>query len=210
MNLWIDWLFMVAELWTFKFYTSNKKTMKINRKTAIKTLLLGGATLPVLGKTQQEKDFLGFRDEFALAWKSSQEYTLKIYNQMPEDKMEYKYTPESFSWRTQFVHCIVFTAAQLAGRLNIANPYDSKSKDFWKKLNKSELEIELNAFYAWVEKTVSEVSAEKLSQMEAFAGGNIPVWRLFYALENHIIHHRGQAICYLRLNGITPTGYIGW
>ena len=56
MNLWIDWLFMVAELWTFKFYTSNKKTMKINRKTAIKTLLLGGATLPVLGKTQQEKE----------------------------------------------------------------------------------------------------------------------------------------------------------
>jgi uncharacterized damage-inducible protein DinB len=185
--------------------------MKINRKTAIKTLFLGGiTTLPVLGKKKQEKDFLGFKDEFALAWNSSKEYTLKIYNQMPEDKMEYKYTPESFSWRTQFVHCIVFTAGQLSGRLNISNPYDNKSKDFWKILNKNQLETELNNFYAWVEKTVSETSVENLLQVEGYAGGNIPIWRLFYALENHIIHHRGQAICYLRLNGITPIGYIGW
>jgi hypothetical protein len=55
-------------------------------------------------------------------------YTLTIYNQMPEEKMEFKYTPESFSWRTQFVHCIVFTTAQLCGRLNILNPNESKEK----------------------------------------------------------------------------------
>lgn len=186
--------------------------MKINRITAIKTLLGGVISLPVLGKNKQEKDLIGFKDEFILAWKSSQEYTLKIYNQMPEDKMEWKYTPESFSWRTQFVHCITFTTAQLAGRLNVANPHDAKEKkkDFWKNLSKTELEAEVNAFYAWVEKTVVETPAEKLSKIEGYAGGNIPIWRLFYALENHIIHHRGQAICYLRLNGITPTGYIGW
>ncbi|MCU0354066.1 MAG: DinB family protein [Cytophagales bacterium] len=29
-------------------------------------------------------------------------------------------------------------------------------------------------------------------------------------MENHIIHHRGQAIVYLRLKGIRPEGYVGW
>jgi uncharacterized damage-inducible protein DinB len=29
-------------------------------------------------------------------------------------------------------------------------------------------------------------------------------------MENHIIHHRGQAIVYLRLNGVKPKGYFGW
>lgn len=186
--------------------------MKISRKTAIKTVLASAISVPAFSKLNSEKDLVGFRDEFVSAWKSSRDYTLKIYNQMPEDKMEWKYTPESFSWRTQFVHCITFTAAQLCGRLNIQNPHDEKEKkkDFWKSLSKTELEKELNEFYDWVEKTVLETSTEKFLQMEAYSGDKIPVWRLFYALENHIIHHRGQAICYLRLNGITPAGYIGW
>jgi uncharacterized damage-inducible protein DinB len=68
----------------------------------------------------------------------------------------------------------------------------------------------LIGFYDWVEKVVTETHTEKLLQMENYAGGQIPIWRLFCALENHIIHHRGQAICYLRLNGVTPEGYIGW
>ena len=188
--------------------------MKISRKNALKSLAGTMMGLPALVRSTQpeNKDLLGFKDEFSLAWKSSLDYTLKIFNQMPEDKFEFKYTPESFTFRTQFVHCITFTTAQVCGRLNIPNPYDEKEKQngFWKSLTKAQLETELKSFYAWIEKTVLETKPDKLSQMEGYAGDKIPIWRLFYALENHIIHHRGQAICYLRLNGITPIGYIGW
>lgn len=69
---------------------------------------------------------------------------------------------------------------------------------------------ELKTMYAFVRKTIDELSTEKLSTECDFAGETIPVWRLFYALENHIIHHRGQCIVYLRLNGVTPKGYYGW
>lgn len=188
--------------------------MKISRKNALKSLFGATISLPVIGKgkDKDKKDLLGFKEEFSMAWKSSLDYTLKIFNQMPEDKFEYKYTPESFSYRTQFVHCITFTTAQICGRLNLPNPYDEKEKQngYWAKLSKAQLETELKDFYAWVEKTVLETKPDKLVQLEGYAGDKIPVWRLFYALENHIIHHRGQAICYLRLNGITPIGYIGW
>ncbi len=78
--------------------------MEISRKNALKTIFGALISLPILGKSKQEKDLLGFRDEFSVAWKSSLDYTLKIFNQMPEDKFEWKYTPESFSYRTQFVH----------------------------------------------------------------------------------------------------------
>ncbi|MFD2521710.1 DinB family protein [Emticicia soli] len=188
--------------------------MKISRKNALKSLFGAMISLPALGKVKDKdkKDLLGFKEEFSVAWKSSLDYTLKIFNQMPEDKFEYKYTPESFTYRTQFVHCITFTTAQICGRLNLPNPYDEKEKQngYWKNLSKAQLETELKDFYAWVEKTVLETKPDKLAQLEGYAGDKIPVWRLFYALENHIIHHRGQAICYLRLNGITPIGYIGW
>lgn len=186
--------------------------MKISRKNALKSLFATLIGLPALAKNDDKKDLLGFKEEFSAAWKSSQDYTLKIFNQMPEEKFEYKYTPESFSFRTQFVHCITFTTAQICGRLNLPNPYEEKEKqkDFWAKLSKAELEAELKGFYGWVEKTVFETKPDKLAQLEGYAGDKIPVWRLLYALENHIIHHRGQAICYIRLNGITPIGYIGW
>lgn len=186
--------------------------MKVSRKKALQSLVTGFVAVPSLSQANTNAELSRFKEEFSEAWKSSKKYTLTIYNQMPEEKMEFKYTPESFSWRTQFVHCIVFTTAQLCGRLNILNPNESKEKKqgYWKTLTKTELEQELIGFYDWVEKVVTETHTEKLLQMENYAGGQIPIWRLFCALENHIIHHRGQAICYLRLNGVTPEGYIGW
>ncbi|MCU0326550.1 MAG: hypothetical protein MUF45_15070, partial [Spirosomaceae bacterium] len=93
--------------------------MKISRKKALKSITLGLVASPVLASQKNDKDLVSFKDEFEPAWKSSEEYTLKVYNQMPEDKMDWKYTPESFSWRTQFVHCIDFTASQICGRLGI-------------------------------------------------------------------------------------------
>ncbi len=184
--------------------------MKITRKTLIKTLTAGLITIPSFGKRQIEKDLLGYKAEFTDAWKRSEEYTLTVFNQMPEEKLEFRYTPESFSFRTQFVHCITFTAAQLCGRLNILNPYEKTVPSFWAKLSKTDLENELHKFYGWVLKTVNETKSETLLKPEDYAGGSIQMWRFFYAMENHIIHHRGQAICYLRLNGVVPEGYIGW
>ena len=179
----------------------------MNRKKALGTLLLSGFALKGLSKSNEKTSF---STEFEAAWKNSREYTLKIFNQMPEDKLDFKYTPESFSWRTQFVHCINFSAAQLCGRLSLENPFEKREKGYWKELTKIQLETELNAFYDWINKIIYELPDEILNKKEAYSGDEIPVWRLFYALENHIIHHRGQAICYLRLNGITPIGYIGW
>jgi uncharacterized damage-inducible protein DinB len=181
----------------------------MNRKHAIKTLLAGAVTLPTVATAQSDlaRDI---RAEFATAWDRSCQYTLTVFNQIPEDRLDYRYTPESFSFRTQFVHCIVFTAAQLAGRLDIKNPYEGKTKDYWDKLTKAALATDIQSFYDWVKQTMTGLSDKALLETENYAGEEMPKWRVFYALENHIIHHRGQAICYIRLNGITPEGYIGW
>jgi uncharacterized damage-inducible protein DinB len=55
-----------------------------------------------------------------------------------------------------------------------------------------------------------KISTEQLCAECDFAGDTIPVWRLFYAMENHIIHHRGQCVVYLRLKGVVPKGFYGW
>ena len=190
--------------------TEKNEQMQITRKKALTTLGLGLVSLSAAGHSRKHTH--AFREDFLIAWRSSEKYTLELYSQMPEKLMDWKYTPESFSWRTQFVHCIIFNAAQLANRLDIEDPYDAVTRKggYWSKLSKSRLEKELKGFYAWVRKVVEEVPDTRLAELTSFGSEDIPVWRLFYALENHIIHHRGQAVCYLRLNGITPIGFVGW
>jgi uncharacterized damage-inducible protein DinB len=185
-----------------------QKFMKVSRKKALLSLGALGLSWPTLAHQERST----FRDEFRTAWKSSEKYTLELYDQMPEKLMDWKYTPDSFSWRTQFVHCIIFNAGQLAARLGIEDPFDARTmkSGHWKSRKKKELAKDLREFYAWVQKVADEFPDERLMELTSFGSEDIPLWRLFYALENHIIHHRGQAVCYLRLNGITPIGYVGW
>lgn len=171
-------------------------------------MLSSVVALPVLAHTQPEKDLQAFKEEFLVAWKRSKEYTLVVFNQMPETKLDFKYTPESFSFRTQFVHCINYTAGQVSARLGVPDPYEKPKP--WGKLSKAEVAAEIGKFYDWVEQVVKDIAPAKLLEVETFAGDDIPKWRLLYAMENHIIHHRGQAICYVRLCDITPEGYVGW
>lgn len=184
--------------------------MIISRKTALKSFFASLISVPIFSKAEENQVMIDVKADLLLSWKNSEKYTLSVYNQMPDDKLDWKYTPESMSFRTQFVHCITFTASQLCGRMNLKNPYDLKKKEYWEKLTKSELETELKEFYSWARVISEESSNETLTKKESFVGGDLPIWKILYAMENHIIHHRGQAICYLRLNGITLVGYIGW
>ena len=181
----------------------------MNRKKVLQLLGIGflGAPVPTFANDTLAKH-ISFQADFLPAWKRSEEYTIALFEQMPEDKLDFRYTPESFTFRTQFVHCITFTAMQICARLSIKNPYMHGIA--WDKLSRAELASEIRGFYAWVARVLGSTSPNKLKELTDFSGDSISVTRLFYAMENHIIHHRGQALCYLRLNGITPLGYVGW
>ena len=158
-------------------------------------------------RNRQAAETEAFRTEFLAAWQRSEAYTLDIAGAMPEADFNYRYCDTVFTFATQFTHCATFTCGQVAGRTGVKNPYEGRKL---KGLTKAQVLAELKAMYAFVAKTARELPADKLYRQEPFAGGEIPVWRLFYAMENHIIHHRGQAIVYLRLKGIRPKGYVGW
>lgn len=173
-------------------------------------LFANSADTPPTKDLKPVKDIVAFKQEFLRAWKRSEDYTITIFEQMPEEKLLYKYTPESFTFAFQFIHCIIFSANHVSVRLGVRNPYEKRKRDAWDGITKAQLGKELHDFYAWVRTVVSEAPPKTLLEEEKFAGDTIPKWQLLLALENHIIHHRGQAIVYLRLNGVTPEGFVGW
>lgn len=161
-------------------------------------------------KNESSKDdsVKALRQELTDAWLRSETMTLKNVEQMPPEFFTFKYTDEAMTFAEQWRHCVVYTCGQLAYRAGIENPYEDVKLPV--QMPKEDVIKELKNMYNFVRNAIQEVSNETLFSDSDFAGDTIPLWRLFYALENHIIHHRGQCVVYLRLNGVVPKGFYGW
>ncbi|OJJ15038.1 hypothetical protein BKI52_39925 [marine bacterium AO1-C] len=148
------------------------------------------------------------RQELKAAWHRSEKMTMTNVEQMPPEFFKFKYTDEAMTFAEQWRHCVIYTCGQLSGRAGLKNPY--KDVKLPVQMPKEDVIKELKNMYTFVRQSIDDLSKEKLFATCDFAGDKIPVWRLFYALENHIIHHRGQCVVYLRLNGVVPKGFYGW
>ncbi|MEM9001030.1 MAG: DinB family protein [Bacteroidota bacterium] len=168
------------------------------------------AVMPQAGKQflEEQKSAKILRKELIVAWHRSEKMTLTNVEQMPPEFFTFKYTEEAMTFSEQWRHCVMYTCGQLASRSEIANPYENLKLPV--QLTKSDVIKELKNMYSFVRQSLNWLSDEKLFSHCDFAGETIPIWRLFYAMENHIIHHRGQCVVYLRLNGVIPKGYYGW
>lgn len=182
----------------------------MNRLTFLKNLL-GAGLMPAVAlanPTDLETDPQRIRRELLEAWIMSEKMTLITAGQMPANSFDYRYTPEAMTFAEQWRHCCQFTVSQLAGRLGVINPYQTRGLP--KTMTKQQVLDELKTMYAFVRQTITAVPDAKLLEMDDYLGDKIPNWRLLYAMENHLIHHRGQCMVYLRLQGVTPEGYLGW
>ena len=183
----------------------------MNRLTFLKNLI-GVAAFPATtlanSTPSRETEAQRVRQELLDAWRMSEKTTLLTADQMPADSFAFRYTPEAMTYSEQWRHCCQFTISQLVGQLGVADPYETRK--LADAMTKAQVMAELKTMYAYVRQTIEAVPDAKLFELEDYLGGTIPVWRLLYALENHIIHHRGQCMVYLRLQGITPEGYLGW
>lgn len=160
------------------------------------------------GTLEKENPMQLLRQELRAAWLRSEKMTLTNVEQMPPEYFTFKYTKEAMTFSEQWRHCVIFTCGQLAGRTGIKNPY--KNVKLPVQMPKESIIQELKNMYTFVRDAIEEITDEKLLAVCDFAGDTIPIWRLLYALENHIIHHRGQCVVYLRLNGVKPKGFYGW
>ena len=182
----------------------------MNRLTFLKNLL-GAGLMPAAAlatPTDLESEAQRIRRELLEAWTMSEKMTLITAGQMPADSFDFRYTPEAMTFAEQWRHCCQFTVSQLAGRLGVINPY--QTRELPKAMTKQQVMDELKTMYAFVRQTITAVPDAKLLETDDYLGDKIPNWRLLYAMENHLIHHRGQCMVYLRLKGVTPEGYLGW
>jgi uncharacterized damage-inducible protein DinB len=127
-------------------------------------------------------------------WIASSDYTRAVAEQMPGDKYSFRPTPEQMAFAQQLLHIAEQNQLIFHEMLGIAPP-DTKQGA---------------AAKADVMARLKETTATGLDVLQKHSARSTDVAVLINGMMlalDHTTHHRGQAIVYLRLNGVTPPEY---
>jgi uncharacterized damage-inducible protein DinB len=134
--------------------------------------------------------------------KTSEDFTLKVADQMPDADYAFKLTPPQMSFAEQMIHLAqameVFTAPFSAQKANPAQPASMSKKDVIAFVRQS---------FDDVIARVSQLTPVQFSKTYATEEGNMTGLELLMATLDHTTHHRASAEMYLRAKGITPVEY---
>lgn len=149
-----------------------------------------------------------FKEEYGKVWQRATDYTLEVAAAMPAEQWAFKPTEESMTFHEQLAH-LVHNLSFLSGRITGNRPDFVVDKDL-QALNKEELYTVLKAAFSYVGHLITEVDDQTLKESIEFGGEKMPKENIFYLMRDHATHHRGQAILYLRMNGVKAPSYRGW
>lgn len=133
------------------------------------------------------------KEQLLATLENSRNYTLQVAEAMPDQS--YHFRPVETVWNfKELMHHIAYGIQwweenQIKGNQVPWNPTEVKA-------NKKQAMAYLNQAFDSLRNTVDR---QKLTD-EAVKG--------FHATLDHVTHHRGQAVTYLRCSGITPPEYV--
>ena len=142
----------------------------------------------------------GISDEVRAHWKSTRNIMLTIAAAVPEDKYDFKPTPEVRSFRDQFVHIVeenYFFMGFVSGQRNAKPAVTPKTK--------AEIIKALTDSYDFGAKALAGLNDSNAMEIIPVMGNRQgPRWSM--ALMNIVdnMDHYGNLVVYMRLNGITP------
>ena len=136
-------------------------------------------------------------------WDKANKKLIELIKQMPEDKLDFKPTDASFSFKDLILHIYqgekVLAQGVLKGTLRIKDftgyvfPECSTKKDLIKHAEET---------HRFTNDNFSKRTVEELSKEVETEWGNRPTFSLLISSYDHLCHHRGQIYFYLRLAGV--------
>lgn len=146
-------------------------------------------------------------EDYKIKWKDATEYTLEFAKTMPEEDYSFKPVPEEMSFGEQLKHIagnmVWLSSSYLNGAKTTLDPMNAGN-------SKKEIISILEKSFAYAAETVDHLNEKMLNQQVDFFAGFMTKRRILLLMTDHVTHHRGQLVVYLRLNGIKPPDYVGW
>lgn len=155
----------------------------------------------------QQDDFI---KEYLERLENSRKYLILVAETMPEDKYDYKASPESLTFAQNLLHIGYAMDWHSQSLLGGRKARTWKTDTTFKVANKSKKEM-----IALIDKTfdeaiklITEFDVHKLSDTLDYFGLNRTKRQILMLLSDHITHHRAQMLVYMRLNGLVPPRYV--
>ncbi|WP_200975107.1 DinB family protein [Echinicola sp. 20G] len=148
------------------------------------------------------------QEEFLAKWNTMKGYTVEILEAIPEDKLGFKPVEEVNSFDEMVMHLAGGNVMMAKNFLGGADPtMDMESVS----MTKADLKKALEYSFDYVAETCKGLSDDELAeQIEVFGGAMITRRQAENLIDSHGIHHRGNLVVYLRLNGIKPPQFRAW
>jgi len=151
---------------------------------------------------------MGFTEEYQPLWQRAEAYLIAVAEAMPAKYYGYQPTPETMTFAEQMMH-VVQNISWLNSKFiaQEENPFTDVSAE---GKSKEEIIQQLKNVFAYVNETLESFPEKQLKDPVHFGGQDVNKERILYLMRDHTTHHRGQAVVYLRMKGITPPKYVGW
>jgi uncharacterized damage-inducible protein DinB len=145
-----------------------------------------------------------WRDSFLKHWRVTRDYTLAVLDAMPADGFDSKPNPAQRTFADQLVHLARANNAYISAfkRGEAPAPPAAADKDPVRKF--------VAASFDHVTRVLENLTERDLLRTDLTPFPNAPVHSatdLFLRAYMHTAHHRGQAVVYLRVKGITPPAW---
>jgi len=167
-------------------------------------IILCSATNPLFS---QQNDFI---KEYLERLENSKEYLHQVAETMPEEKYDYRATPETKSFAEHLMHIGWAMDWHSQSLLGDRDPRDWQTDTELRLGNKTKEEIiaKIDETFEETIQLISNFETIKLGEELDYFGLNRTKRQILLLLADHITHHRGQLLVYLRLNGLVPPRYI--
>jgi uncharacterized damage-inducible protein DinB len=170
--------------------------------------MLSCALLPAVAQTEVSFEN-EFAEDFYPVWQRSGKYLLDVAEAMPSDLYAYQPSEDVFTFGEQLMHIAAnlywLNATYISGDEVVDLDLDINGK------SKVDIISDLREAIAQVDMSYQRLQAgEDDEAVMLFGRVEADKKRVFMLMRDHITHHRGQLVVYLRLNGILPPDYIGW
>ncbi len=147
-------------------------------------------------------------DEYPKVWERAAHYSMAVAEEMPESLYDYKIYPEGMSFKEQQLHIvnnISFLTQFITGENKVF--YDKRDTS---SLNKEDIIKIMESAFNYIALIIKNTKTEEFSQKIIFKELEVSKESIYYLIRDHMTHHRGQSVVYLRLKGIDAPNYVGW
>lgn len=148
-----------------------------------------------------------FLKDFAERWETSRHYLVAIAEAMPESDYGFKPSPEEMSFAAQLMHVAWVMDWHGFSKID-GQEYPPKLKEFKPDgRSKEEIIAAVNREFDRAAKLIADFDPERMEETGTYGQFTRTRRQFFLLMADHVAHHRGQLVVYLRLKDIVPPQY---